>query len=159
MNDVGITEHVSQEAESRHDRRVTEVVGCDVHHRDGERVAALCSFDVDRPRQRMDEVEVDRGHVLSLRVEGKIGIERVTRLEHEKLPGLHMGGRLDAVVITIEAVRIVFAVLARLCHDHRRRQLDLAGIGPRPAKTSNQQQGSGRHCANERGFHWFVSPG
>jgi hypothetical protein len=40
-----------------------------------------------------------------------------------------MGDRLHRIVNAVEAIRIVFAMLARLCHDHWRWTFDIAGIG------------------------------
>ena len=43
----------------------------------------------------MHEIEIYRRNILRLGIEGQIEIERVTRLEHEKLPRSNMGGGLD----------------------------------------------------------------
>ena len=60
----------------------------------------------------MHEVEVDGRHILGLRIEGEIRIERIARLDHEELPGIYVGDGLDCVMIPVEAVGIVLAVLA-----------------------------------------------
>src|SRR4051794_9363495 len=57
----------------------------------------------------------------------------------------------------IEAVWIIFAVLARLSHDQRRRALDVAGIGQRDAPAPDKKQGNYWHSRNEFGFHWMSS--
>ena len=95
VNDEGIAEHVAQEAEARHDGGVAEIIGRDVDDSDGDRVAAFRPIDEDRPGERMHQVEIYRRDVLRLGIEGQVGIERVARLEHEKLPGRDMGGGLD----------------------------------------------------------------
>ena len=95
VNDEGIAEHVAQEAEARHDGGVAEIVGCDVDDGDGDCIAAFRSIDKDRSGERMHEIEIYRRNILRLGIEGQIGIERVTRLEHEKLPRSNMGGGLD----------------------------------------------------------------
>ena len=120
---------------------VAEIIGRDVHHRYRDGVAALCPFDVDRSCERMAEVEVDRRHIRGCRIEVEVGIEPIARLEHELLPRVYMGDRLDRIMNPVEAVRIVFAVLARLCHDHRRRALDVAGIGQRHGSSPREKAG------------------
>ncbi len=112
MHDEGIFENVAQKAEARHDRRIAEIVGRDVDDGHGDSVAALGAFDENRTGKRMHEIEINRSQVLRLGVEGEIGIKRIARLEHEKLPWIDMRRRLDGVVIAIETVRVVFAMLS-----------------------------------------------
>ena len=59
----------------------------------------------------MHKVEIDRGHILRLGIEGQIGVQRIAGLEHEQLPRIDMCRGLDGVVIAVEAVRVVLAVL------------------------------------------------
>ena len=95
MDDEGIAEHVAQEAEARHDRGVAEIIRPDVDDSNGDRVAAFRPVDEHRPGERMHEVEVHRRDILRLGIEGQVGVERVPRLENEKLPRRDMGGGLD----------------------------------------------------------------
>ena len=90
----------------------------------------------------MHKIEIHRRNVLRLGIEGQVGIERIARLEHEKLPRSDMGSGLDCVMVPIEAVRIVFAVLAGFRNDHRSRKFNIAGIGPGESQTTNNDQRS-----------------
>ena len=110
-------------------------------------VGAQLAIDADQ------EVEVDGRHVLRLRIKREVGIERITRLEHEQLPGIDACGRLDGVVITVEAMRIIFAMLARFRNDHRGRQLDFARVGPRAPEAAGKKQRNCWQGPNKFGFH------
>ena len=112
VDDVGIGKHISQESESRHDRGGAEFIGRDVHHGYRDGVAALCPFNVDGSCQRMAAVQIDGRHILGRRIEVEVGIESIARLENEMLPRLYMGDWFDRVVNPVEAVWIIFAVLA-----------------------------------------------
>src|SRR5437588_2998300 len=157
VHDERIAEDITQEAKSWHDRSVTEIVGSDVHHGNGECVAPSRPFNVDGPGQRMHEVEIGGRHSLRRRIEGEVRIERIARFEYKKLLRIYTGGGLDCEMIPVEAVRIVLAVLARLSHDHRGGALDVTGVRPHPDPTRDQEQGDDRHHPNGSGFHWMSS--
>jgi hypothetical protein len=128
------------------------------------RVAAFGAFDINRPGERMHQVEIDGRQILRLGIEGQIGIECVAGLQDEELPRIDVRGGLDGVVIAIEAVRIIFAVLAGFANDDRWRQLDVAGVSRRRAPSSNQKHCGRRNFPNQSGFlpnklvgHWMPS--
>jgi len=43
----------------------------------------------------MHEVEIGGRHILRRRIEGEVGIERITRFEYKKLLRIYTGDRLD----------------------------------------------------------------
>src|SRR6185295_7314749 len=102
----------------------------------------------------MAEVQIDRRHVCCRRIEGKFRIEPITRLEYELLPRLYTGDWLDRIMNPVEAVWIIFAVLARLLQGPRGLDPDAACYrqpqSPRPDKAKSNY----RHSPNRFRFHW-----
>jgi hypothetical protein len=105
----------------------------------------------------MTIVQVDGCHIRGRRIEGEIRVEPIARLKYELPSRLYTGGWLDRVMYPVEAVWIIFAVLARLCQDQWRWTLDVAGIGQRDAPAPDKKLGNHRHSPNEFGFHWMSS--
>ena len=54
---------IAQEAETRRDHGVALLIRLDSDERDRQHVAALGAFDIDRPRHRMDQIEVNRSQI------------------------------------------------------------------------------------------------
>src|SRR5579872_310149 len=117
MDDEGVAEDVAQEPKAGNDGRVAEIVRSNIDDRHGKGVAPLCALEVHGTREGVNKIEVDRSQVLGGRGKGQIGIERVAGLENEKLILLYGGRWFDIGVITIEAVRIVFAMLSGFSDD------------------------------------------
>src|SRR5271169_3827473 len=105
----------------------------------------------------MHEVQVNGRYVLRLRIKSEIGIERIAGLEYEELAGIYVRGGLDCVVIPVEAMRIVFAVLAGFSYDHRGWEFDVRRVSPGHAPAPDHHQCDCRHCLNKYGFHRMLS--
>jgi hypothetical protein len=130
VHDVGVAEDIPQKTEARNDRGVTEVIRSDINNSHGKGVTPLCSFDVHRARERVNEVEVNGSYILGGRGKSQIGIKSVAGLKDEKLILLYRSRWLDVGMITIEAMRIVFAMLSGLSNDNGSWTLHIARIRP-----------------------------
>jgi hypothetical protein len=78
----------------------------------------------------VNEVEVNGSYILGGRGKSQIGIKSVAGLKDEKLILLYRSRWLDVGMITIEAMRIVFAMLSGLSNDNGSWTLHIARIRP-----------------------------
>ena len=88
-------EHVAQEAESRHLHRVAVGVRDDLEDLHLEQVAGLRSLDVHRAGQRVDHVQVRRGHRVQRGLRAHLPVERVAGLQHDLVAGFAADDRRD----------------------------------------------------------------
>src|SRR6185295_7006142 len=93
VDDVRVRENVAQEAEAGDLGREAEFGWLHIHDVDFEQVARLGAFDVDRPRQGVDRVEVGRRDRGGGRRRGDLAIEGGEGLEHRALAGVHADPR------------------------------------------------------------------
>jgi hypothetical protein len=129
VHDVRFGKKVAQEAETRNDHGIAVLVGRDVHKCDGQDVAALGALDIDGTGHGVHEVEIDGGHVVGRRVEPQIAVQRVARFENDVIACVGPHDRLYGRVIAVETPRVVLAMSARLCHDHRALPALIACVG------------------------------
>src|SRR6185312_12610495 len=101
----------------------------------------------------VNEIEVDGRYILGGRCKRQIGIKSIAGLKYEKLILLYRSCWLNVGMITIEAVRIVLAMLSGLSNDNRGWALHIARIGPRrPSTAANKQECNG-YSRQGCGFH------
>ncbi len=88
-DEIGIREHVREEAESGNDGGDAEVGRLIGEELDVDDVARLCTFDVDGTRQRMAQPEVDVEHVGHASCRGELAVEPVARLQRDLVARPH----------------------------------------------------------------------
>ena len=118
-NDEWIGENVAQKTEAGDDDRVAERVGRNIEQRDCEYVTGLRVLHVERPRQWMHEIQIQRNDIGGRRVAVQRVIERIARPENHNIAGLRGRHGRDGRVPAIVAFRIVDTALAGLRDDDR----------------------------------------
>jgi hypothetical protein len=96
-------ELVAQEPEPRYLHREPVLVGLDVEDLHRQQVAGLGAFDVDRPGQRVDHVQVRRGQRVRRYPRARLPVEGVPGLQHNLVPGLAADHRRDVRVPPVMA--------------------------------------------------------
>ena len=87
-----------QQAEARENRRPAPVGQLEAEELDGQHVAGLGARDVDRPGQRVDGVEVERGEIVGRRVAPDLAAGKVVGLDHDDVALFHVQHGLDVDV-------------------------------------------------------------
>jgi len=93
-----ISEQVAQETEARGDRGEAEAVRDDLLDLQLEQITGFGALDPHRPGQRVQEVEVEPGHIRQCRVGGELTVRGVAGVEHHRVARRSGGDRLDVRV-------------------------------------------------------------
>ena len=150
-DEVRLGEPVAQESEARHDHRVAEIVGLDVDQGNRQNVAALGTAHTDRPGHGVDQVEIQCGDVVGVRLPVQVAVQGIARLDCHEVAGVDLEHRLDLGMIAVEAVGIVGAVRSGLGEHGLLAPLHIRGVGQ--ARQSRRQANSSSQKATKKGVH------